>query len=241
MSWFQLDANSVADRVRASGQPPELSCAGTFLRRGIVGLTLLSIAGFAPWAFLGRWFYARIGEGGLYAVCALVYIGLSGPLLHKLIIGPGSLPRFYKLFAIIFAANSVLWTAGWMALRGQHEHLRSLAGLLAGTAAMGWLLARAFGAKGTTLKVIAVLFLFNTVGYFVGGWLYAAVTDMKDLSLFGTAVPRRTQGTIGRLLWGVCYGAGLGAGLGLAFHLCQAQTRATLRESKAVPPEVSIP
>src|SRR5262249_35033106 len=116
MSWFRLDAHRVADRVRAGGRPPEISCRGTFIQRGIVGFTVLSIAGFAPWAFLGRWFYTHTGESGLYAVCALVYIGLSGPLLHKLIVGPGSLFRFYKLFGIMFAANSGLWTAGWMAL-----------------------------------------------------------------------------------------------------------------------------
>ena len=31
--------------------------------------------------------HARMGEGGLYAVCALVFIGLSAPALHRLIIG----------------------------------------------------------------------------------------------------------------------------------------------------------
>lgn len=233
MSWFQLDANSVAGRVRASGRPPEISCRGTLLYRGIVGFTVLSIAGFAPRAFLGKWLYAHIGEGGLYGVCALVYIGLSGLLLHKLIIGPGSLSRFYKLFGIVFAANSVLWTAGWMVLHGLNEHLGSVAGLLAGTAAMGWLLARAFDAKETTLNVIVALFVLNTIGYFIGGWLKVAVIGMEQLSLFGVVISKSTQGTFARLLWGVCYGIGLGAGLGLAFYMCQARTRAVLRELKA--------
>jgi hypothetical protein len=117
MSWFQLDPDSVVRRVRASGRPAEISCLGTSLQRGIIGFTLLSVAGFAPWAVFGRWFYRTIGEGGLYAVCTLVFIGLSGPLTHRLIIGPGSLSRFYKLFGVAFTANSILWIAGWMALR----------------------------------------------------------------------------------------------------------------------------
>src|SRR5215471_6027998 len=144
MSWFQLDPDSVVDRVRTSGRPAEIPDLTASFRRGIVGFTLLSIAGFAPWAVLGRWFYRHIGEGGLYAVCALVFIGLSGPLLHRLILGPGSLPRFYKLFGLTFAAYSILWIVGWMTLRG---HPGSLTGLLAGTAGMGWMLACAFDAK----------------------------------------------------------------------------------------------
>ncbi len=230
MSWFQLDPNSVADRVKASGRPAEIPGLGTSLRRGVAGFTLLSVAGFAPWAVMGRWFYRNVGEGGLYAVCALVFIGLSGPLLHRLILGPGSLGRFYKIFGVAFAAYSVLWIAGWMTLRG---HPGSLAGLLAGTAAMGWMLACAFDAKGAVLKVIAALFVLNSIGYFAGGWIEGAVAGTKHLSLFGFTVTKPTQVMLAKLCWGVCYGLGFGAGLGLAFHFCQERTRAALRNLNA--------
>jgi len=157
----------------------------------------------------------------------LVFIGLSGPLMHRLIIGPGSLSRFYKLFGITFAAYSVLWIVGWMALRG---HPGSLAGLLAGTAAMGWMLTRAFDAMGMALKVMAALFVLNSLGYFVGGWMEGVVMGMKPLSLSGSAFTRPAQVAIAKSVWGVFYGLGFGAGLGLAFHFCQAQTRAMLSE-----------
>jgi hypothetical protein len=233
MSWFQLDPESVVQRVQASGRPPEIRGPGTFIRRGIVGFTILSIAGFAPWAVFGRWFYRAIGEAGLYAVCALVFIALSGPLMHRLIIGPGSLSRFYKLFSITFTVNSILWIAGWFAFRKYwHGHVGSLVGLLAGTAAMGWMLARAFDAKGVTLKVIAALFILNTVGYFVGGWAEGAVAGMKQLSLFGQTFPRSARMILAKSLWGVFYGIGFGAGLGLAFYYCQERTRAALQELK---------
>jgi len=77
---------------------------------------LISVAGFAPWALSGAWFYRRVGEIGLYAVCALVFMGLSGIFLHRLIIGPGSLLKFYKLFAPAFALYAIAWTAAWMGL-----------------------------------------------------------------------------------------------------------------------------
>ncbi|MEZ0388828.1 MAG: hypothetical protein ACAI34_17270, partial [Verrucomicrobium sp.] len=115
MSWFQLDPQRLAERTRSAGmQPPSL---GASLWRGIIGFTLVSVAGFVPWAVFGRWFYRHIGEAGLYGVCALVFIGLSAPLMHRLIMGPGSMSRFFKLFSLSFAAYSVAWIGGWMALR----------------------------------------------------------------------------------------------------------------------------
>ena len=235
MSWFQLDPDSVTTRVRASGQPLKVPGLGASIWRGIVGFTLLSIAGFAPWAIFGRWFYRNVGEAGLYAFCALLFIGFSGPLMHRLIIGPGSLSRFYKLFGSTFAAYAVLWIVGWMSLRG---HPGSLAGLFAGTAVMGWMLARAFDARDATLKVIAILFVLNSLGYFVGGCVEAGVMGMKELTFFGTTVPKSTHMRTAKLLWGLFYGIGFGAGLGWAFHLCQTRTRAAL-QSIAPKPDVA--
>lgn len=238
MSWFQLDPASVAQRARAGTRVPDMPGLAGFLVRGIVGFTVLSIAGFAPWAITGRWFYRHLGEGILYAICAAVFIGLSGPLLHRLILGPGSLPRIYKLFGLSFAAYSVLWIVGWMSLRG---HPGSLTGLLAGTAAMGWMLACAFDARAAVFKIIAALFVLNSIGYFVGGWVEGAMMGIKPLTLFGNVVARPTQAIFAKLLWGVCYGIGFGSGLGLAFHWCQTRTREMLRqldETRKIVPEL---
>src|SRR5688572_32568269 len=87
---------------------------GESIIRGAIGFTLLAVAGFAPWALAGRFFYRTIGEVGLYVVCALVFIGLSAPLLHKLLAGPRAFRRFYQLFGISFAGYSIAWIAGWM-------------------------------------------------------------------------------------------------------------------------------
>jgi hypothetical protein len=216
MAWFQLDPESVAQRIASGGgemRPPKRLES---VVRGALGFTVVSILGFAPWALAGSWFYRNLGEAGLYAVCALVFIGAAGPLMHRLILGPGSLPRFYALFATIFTAYSAAWITGWMALGG---HPGSVAGLLAGTALMGAMLARAFGCPGETLKLITALFISNAAGYFLGGILEGIVARRGAGDVPGA------QMVFAKTLWGVCYGVGFGAGLGWAFHQCQAETR----------------
>jgi hypothetical protein len=209
MSYFQLDPQSIADRARAAGSPP-LSL-GASITRSMLGFALVSLAGFVPWAVFGRALRQQIGEAGLYLTCAVIFIGLSAPAMHRLIIGPGSLGRFFKLFSISFAAYAVAWICGWMVLRG---HPGSVAGLLGGTIAMGLLLAAAFDAFDEVIKIIAALFLLNSLGYFVGGIFEGALMPVNPL--------------VAKLQWGLCYGLGFGAGLGLAFYFCQSRARTLL-------------
>ena len=203
-------------------------CALSFnaaLIRGAIGFAVVSVAGFAPWALAGRQIQQAIGEAGLYAVCAAVFIGLSGVVLHRLIIGPGSLGRFYALFGIAFSAYAIAWTAAWLALRG---NLGGVIGLFAGTTLMGWILVRAFQAPAELLKVVAVLFVLNAIGYFGGGWLESNLANAAGFQVLGIRFEKPERMLVAMLLWGACYGLGLGAGLGLAFFYCQLQARALL-------------
>jgi hypothetical protein len=210
MSLFQLDPQSIAARVRAAGHPDPLPKCGASVVRGVAGFTLLSVAGFAPWPILDLWL-RRGTETQLYISCITIFIALSGPLLHRLIIGPGSLVRFSKLFALAFVADAAVWIAFWVWLRRPGGEI---AGVLGGAAAMGAVLAFAFDAQRSLLKIIAALAVPGALGYFAGGWFEGRL-----------AIDHRL---VAMLLWGVCYGAGFGAGLGLAFHLCQARARAAL-------------
>lgn len=209
MSWFQLDPQSIADRARgATARAPSLAES---LVRGALGFTIVSVGGFVPWVFFGHWFHQIGGDGVMYAACALTFIILSGLLLHRLIIGAGSLLRFYKLFSLSFAAYSSGWILGYMAL---HGYAGSTVGLLAGTVAMGLLFALAFDAMHAVLSVMAALFVCNAIGYFAG-WPI-------ELALMAT------HPTIAKFQWSIVYGLGFGAGLGVAFYLCQSRARALL-------------
>jgi hypothetical protein len=210
MALFQLDPQSIAQRVQASGQPPRVPTLGAAVLRGIIGFTLVSVAGFAPWPIIDRWF-PWMGEMGLYVTCTAVFIGLSGLLLHRLIIGPGSLPRFYKVFTLAFIAYVIAWAAFWIWLRSE---VGEIAGLLGGTAVMGTIFAFAFDARRAVVKIIAALFVLNAAGYYAGGWFEGKLVIDHRL----TAI----------LLWGICYGMGFGAGLGMAFHFCQTRARALI-------------
>jgi len=212
MALFQLDPQSIAARMQAGGQPSRVPTLGASVLRGIIGFTLVSVAAFSMWPIIDHWF-PWMGEAGLYVACTAVFIGLSGPLLHRLIIGPGSLPRFCKLFTLAFTAYVIAWAAFWLWLRSDAGEI---AGLLAGTATMGAILAFAFDARRAVVKIIAALFVLNTAGYLAGGWIEGKLTVWHRL----TAI----------FLWAVCYGVGLGAGLGLAFHFCQARARALIGE-----------
>lgn len=208
MSLFQLDPQSIVDRVKASGAPARIPSLGASILHGVLGFTLLSLAGFLPWVLgLGK----RIGTGGMYAACAAVFIGLSGPLLHRLIVGPGSLSRFYKVFGIAFALYASSWIGAYMGLKG---HVGGIVGLFLGTTVLGGFLSVAFEEFGALVPSIAALFVLNLAGYYLGWGVEKAVVK--------TSLPAAM------LLYGVCYGAGFGAGLGLAFHFCQKTVRSRL-------------
>ena len=104
----------------------------------------------------------------MFACCAAVFIALSGICLHRLIIGPGSLSRFYKLFALAFACHAVGWTVLWQWLHG-YEGI--IGGLLAGTALMGLHpRRRAFEAPRSLWKIYPRAFCLQHPRLLAGGW-----------------------------------------------------------------------
>lgn len=211
MAWLQLDPASIAARARSLPGGAGVPGLGGSLLRGVIGFMLTSVLGFVPWAVFGHLLHPAIGEAGMYAVCAVVFMVLSGLFLHGLIIGPGSLRRFYVLFTPAFALYAVIWTVCWMEMRGSQG---GALGLLGGAMVMAAFFVAAFQCGGRFVAVAAALFLGNATGYFLGGWVEGQLFAHSKL--------------LAMLMWGVCYGVGFGAGLGLAFYLCQAKARSLI-------------
>jgi hypothetical protein len=165
---------------------------------GGFGFALASLIVFATVAFCERWMYQNLGLAGAYVAWTALFILLGGGVLGLLVTGFWRLPKFYLLFGVAFFAYAVGWVAAYFTLRGPAgEWLGSLAGSIL----MATIFAAAFRNPRSALKLSLILFIANSLGYFLGSALN---------NYFG--------GPTGMLLWGVVYGLFLGMGLGSTIH-----------------------
>lgn len=174
---------------------------------GAVGFGVVSLCVFATVAFGERWMYRNLGLLGAYLVWTALFILLGGAVLGSLVVGRWRLPRFYLLYGLAFFFYAVGWVAAYFTLRGVAGEW---IGSLAGSVLMALVFAVGFGVVRATLKFSAILFVANSIGYFLG----SALNDY-----FG--------GSTGMLLWGAMYGLFLGAGIGAVLHFSQLWTRHT--------------
>jgi hypothetical protein len=196
---------------------PEPPCIIQAMVRGSIGFGIVSLAAFSVWAAAGKWFQIHFGEAGLYGACALVFICSSGLLLHQLMLGPGSLLRFYAVFIPAFLAYAVAWCAAWFLLRfGVGEWLGSFLGTAAFAGALGW----RFQNYRNILRVSLVLFGFHSAGYFLGGRVMKWILGPAGSAML-TGLSRPGLFAVAQLSWGLLYGLGFGAGIGYAFYTVQ--------------------
>ena len=194
MNLFGLAPESVAARLRAVGGDWRALNLGQSILFGAIGFCLASLLVFATVAFGERWMYRNLGLTGAYVCWTLLFILAGGSVLSRLVIGPGRLARFYALFSIAFLAYAVGWVGAYFTMSNK---IGEWLGSIAGSVLMGLILAWAFGALRFSLKVITVLFVTNSIGYFLGDFLNNTL-----------------RGKMGMLAWGIAFGLGLGAGLG---------------------------
>lgn len=168
---------------------------------GAIGFCLVSLIVFATVAFGERWMYQRLGVGGAYVAWTVLFILLGGAVLGSLVVGRWRLPKFYLLYGLAFFMYAIGWVAAYFILRGSAGEW---VGSLAGSILMALVFAAGFHTNRSALKFALVLFVANSIGYFLG----SALND----SIGG-------QG--GMLLWGVAYGLLLGAGIGAVLHYSQ--------------------
>ena len=213
MSLFGFTPNQVAARVRSVGGDWRPLNLGQSVLFGAIAFCLASLLVFATVAFGERWMYRQLGLTGAYVCWTLLFIAAGGGVLSRLVIGPGRLARFYVLFSMAFLAYAVGWVGAYFAMPNRAGEWL---GSIAGSVLMGLVLALAFGALGvlrSVLKLIAILFVANSVGYFLGDFLNNTL-----------------RGKTGMLAWGIAFGLGLGAGLGAALYFAQAPVRERLEK-----------
>jgi len=171
---------------------------------GGIGFCLASMCVFATVAFAERWMYRQLGFINAYLVWTALFIILGGGVLSLLVRKSFGLIKFYLIFALAFFGYAVGWTGAYFSMRGSKvgEWVASFVGSIL----MGLVFSVGFKAIRLTLGFSALLFVSNSLGYFVGSML-------NDL----------VGGKIGMMLWGTIYGLCLGAGLGAVIYLAQTQ------------------
>lgn len=169
---------------------------------GAIGFCLVSLVVFATVAFGEPWLYERFRITGSYVVWTGLFILLGGAVLGSLVVGRWRLPKFYLLFGVAFLVYAVGWVTAYFKLRGSAGEW---VGSLAGSILMAVVFAAGFKRMNLVPKFAVILFVANSIGYFLGSALYQTVA-----------------GQSGMLLWGVAYGLFLGAGIGAVLHYSQA-------------------
>lgn len=232
MKLFGLDTESILGRVAEAGAAPRVPTVRQSLFIGGVGFALVGLAAFGVWAFAGGALTRAVGEGGFYAVCAAVFVGLAGLVFGQLVIGPGGTRRMYALFTPAFTAYAALWCAAWFALAGRRawggELTAEVVGAVGGGMGMAAVLGGGFGSLRQFPRAALVLVAGNTLGYFLGkvAWIWFRSDAAQVL---GGILTKHQRGVVAMLAWGILFGGCFGAAIGHVIYLCQSETRARLQ------------
>ena len=184
-----------------SNLSPAVPSLARSIATGGIGFSVVSFIVFATVAFAERWMYQNLGLLGSYLAWIALFILLSGAMFGSLVVVRWRLPKFYLLFALAFFAYSAAWMVAYFILRGT---VGEFVGSLVGSILMAIVFTAGFGALKSTVKLSAVLFVTNCLGYFLGAALFYSLSEPA-----------------GMLLFGVVYGLLFGAGIGAALHLVQ--------------------
>lgn len=168
---------------------------------GAIGFAVVSLCVFATVAFAERWMYRTLTVIGAYLAWTVLFILLGGAVFGSLTVVGWRLPRFYLLFALAFFAYAVGWMIAYFTLRDTEGEV---VGSLVGSLLMAIVFAAGFRALRSTLKLSAVLFVSNSLGYFLGA-----------------AILNSLRSSTGMLLFGVVYGLLFGAGIGAVLQMVQ--------------------
>lgn len=169
---------------------------------GGIGFSIVSLCVFATVTFAQRWMYDHLTVTGAYIAWIALFILLGGRALFSLVTGIRVL-RFYAMFGAAFFAYGITWMAAYFTLKNAAGEWL---GSLAGSVAMALVFAAGFGVLRSAPLLSALLFVANSIAYFLGSVFYYSIGRPEGL-----------------LLWGAFYGFCLGAGLGAVLFIAQSQ------------------
>ncbi len=165
---------------------------------GAIGFGLVSLCVFATVAFAEGWMYQNLGLFGSYIAWTVLFILLSGAVFGSLVVvDRWRLPKFYPLWAVCFFAYAAFWMIAYFSLGPTKGEA---VGSLIGSIFMALILAVGFRSLRSTIKLSALLFVSNFLGYFLGVALFDSLTEPTGMLLFG-------------VVYGLLFGAGIGAAL----------------------------
>ena len=174
---------------------------------------LVALLSFSVWAVGASWYST---EKGMYALCALVFLGLGGLALLPAsgLRGGRAAVGLCLRFALGFAVYALVWSVSWFTFHDTFgEGIGSFFGLLGLTA----ILKRGTDSPHDLLTATAIVFLWHTLGYYIGGLAYQALQNRGVLAV-ELPLEKSTVPTVARFAWGLFYGLGLGFGLAKLLH-----------------------
>lgn len=176
--------------------------------------TVTSLLSFSAWAFGSGVFSSEIS---MYSACAAVFLILGGVSLlpGSQLHSAGEKALFCLCFLVGFLLYAVVWSVAWFSFRDTFgEVIGSAIGLLILTA----ILRIKLKGTGSLMTAFAALFLWYTLGYYTGGFLYKALQNRGPFGI-DLAASAQTITLLARFSWGLCFGLGLGFGLSRMIHL----------------------
>lgn len=210
MSQFRSTPHDPSTNFRQSGvafTPPSLKRS---ILTGGVGFSIASLCVFATVAIAQNWMYRHLGVTAAYLVWIVLFILLGGRALSSLVVDTRRRSRFYVMFGLAFFAYGISWMAAYFTFKNA---LGEWLGSFVGSVCMALVFAVWFGVLRSAPLFGALLFVANSIAYFLGSLLFYSFSH-----------------DIGLLVWGPFYGFCVGAGLGAVLYIAQSRRAGGLPE-----------
>jgi hypothetical protein len=203
MSQFRSIAPNGSTDIRQSGVALTPLSLKRFMVTGGIGFSIASLCVFATVAIAQDWMYRHLGLTAAYVVWIVLFIVLGGRALNLLVVDTPRRSRFYVMFGVAFFAYGISWMAAYFTFKNA---VGEWLGSFVGSVCMALVFAAWFGVLRSAPLFGALLFIANSIGYFLGSLLFYSFSH-----------------DVGLLVWGPFYGFCLGAGLGAVLYIAQPQ------------------